>query len=145
MNFFFLSLHGTCAWVKKFCRVLVSQDRATRSFLPSQPREKFLPARGFILDQKSPILDRFLTPRNLRDIALFFLRMTWILLSFFKKNSIFCILNQSEELFAKIILLLRNSIFRSRSMISIWSNPIEIITISCRSIEKNIRKISQGC
>ena len=65
----------------------VSRHRiAIRSFLPSQPGEKFLPARGFILDQKSPILDRFpWRPRNLRDIALFLHDYVWTLLFLFNQ------------------------------------------------------------
>ena len=34
-----------------------SVGRAIRSFLPTRPREKFLPGRGFSLDHKSPIRD----------------------------------------------------------------------------------------
>ena len=67
----------------------VSRHRiAIRSFLPSQPGEKFLPARGFILDQKSPILDRFPWHsrfRNLRDIALFLHDYAWTLLFLFNQ------------------------------------------------------------
>ena len=58
----------------------VSRHRiAIRSFLPSQPGEKFLPARGFILD-------RFpWRPRNLRDIALFLHDYVWTLLFLFNQ------------------------------------------------------------